>query len=232
MSKEHRYDDHEVRQILDLAIGQEDAAATSLPARDGLTLRDLQEIGREVGLAPNRITEAVAAFEGRGVSLPRTTALGLPTSIGSVVSLPRSPTDLEWERLIAELRTTFGGKGEVSSHGNLREWSSGTLHAFVEPAENGYRLRLVDSRAAALGVGFLFGGFLLAFSLLILLVLLGKDNAGSRLFVPLFFALGGSGVIAVSTMTLPGWAREQEKRMEHICRFTVSLLAAPTSSDE
>jgi len=231
MSKERRYQDHEVREILDLAIGQEDASVPSLPASDGLTLRDLQDVGREVGLSSNRITAAVAAFEGRGESIPRTTTLGLPTSVGSVVSLPRRPTDLEWERLIAELRTTFGGKGEVTSHGSLREWSYGTLHAFLEPAENGYRLRLVDSRAAALGVGFLFGGFLLAFSLLILLVLLGKDDPGSRLFVPLFFSLGGSGIIALSTMALPRWAREQEKRMEHICGYTVSLLAAPASND-
>jgi len=63
-------------------------------------------------------------------------------------------------------------------------------------------------------------------------VLLGKDNPGSRLFVPLFFSLGGSGVIAVSAMALPRWAREQEKRMQHICRYSVSLLAAPASSDE
>jgi len=36
MSKERRYQDHEVRQILDLAIGQKDGPAQSLPAIDGL----------------------------------------------------------------------------------------------------------------------------------------------------------------------------------------------------
>jgi len=38
MSKERRYQDHEIRQILELAIGQEDGPAQSLPAVDGLTL--------------------------------------------------------------------------------------------------------------------------------------------------------------------------------------------------
>ena len=231
MSNERRFQDHEVRQILDLAIGQEESAAVPLPAGDGLTIRDLQEVGREVGLPPIRITQAVAAFEARGEALARTTALGLPTSVGSVVTLPRSPSDREWERLIAELRTTFGTKGEVASHGSLREWSSGTLHAFVEPVGTGYRLRLTDSRSAALGVGIAAGGFLLAFALLIFLVLLGKDNAGSRFFVPLFFALGGGGAIALPALSLPKWARDQEKRMEHICTFATSLLAAPGTSD-
>src|SRR5262245_14226078 len=93
MSGERRYQDHEIRQILDLAIGQEDAPAPSLPAVDGLTLLELQEVGREVGLPSDRITQAVAAFEGRGESVPRATTFGLPTSVGRVVPLPRSPSE-------------------------------------------------------------------------------------------------------------------------------------------
>ena len=226
MSKERRYEEDEVRQILDLAIGPEGAPAQSLPAVGGLTLLQLQEVGREVGLPPDRITQAAAAFEGRGESVPRGKALGLPVSVGSIVALPRNPSDREWELLIAELRTTFGGKGEVTSHGGLREWSSGTLHAFIEPTETGYRLRLEDSRAGAV-VGIGFGGFLLAFALLIFIVLLGKDDPGFRFAVPAFFSLIGGGLIAGSAMSTPGWAREQEKRMEHINMRAVSLLAQP-----
>lgn len=227
MSKERKFQDNEVREILDLAIGQEDSAAPTLPASDGLTLRELEEVGREVGLSPIRISQAIETFERRGKSVARTTALGLPTTVGSIVSLPRDLSEREWERLIAELRTTFGVRGEVLSHGSLREWSNGTLHAFVEPVETGYRLRLTDSREAALGAGILVGGFLLAFALLILLVLLGRDNAGSRLFVPLFFGLGGSAAIGLTAKALPGWAGEQEKRMEHICGFATSMLSSP-----
>ena len=133
MSKERRYQDHEIRQILDLAIGEEDGLAHSRPAVDGLTLLQLQEVGREVGLPPSRITQAVAAFERRGESVPHGTTLGLPTSVERVVPLPRSPSDREWELLIAELRTTFGGKGEVTSHGGLREWSYGGCRRLSSP---------------------------------------------------------------------------------------------------
>jgi hypothetical protein len=230
MSKERRYQDHEIRQILDLAIGEEDRPTQSLPAVDGLTLLQLQDVGREVGLPPSRITQAVAAFERRGESVPRGTTLGLPTSIGRVVPLPRSPSDREWELLIAELRTTFGGKGELTSQGGLREWSHGTLHAFIEPTETGHRLRLTESSVAVAGI--VVGGFVLAFALLILVVLLGKDDPGFRLAVPAFFGLLGGGLVAGSAMSLPRWAREQEKRMEHISRHAVSLLALPGSTDD
>jgi hypothetical protein len=229
MSKERRYQDDEIRQILDLAIGDEHAPAQSLSAVDGLTLLELQEVGREVGLPPSRIAQAVAAFEGRGESVPRVTTLGLPTSIGRVVPLPRSPSEREWELLIAELRTTFGAKGEVTSHGGLREWSHGTLHAFIEPTETGHRLRLADSSVAVAGI--VVGGFVLAFALMILVILLGKDDPGSRLAVPAFLGLFGGGLAGGSAISLPKWAREQERRMEHICKHAVSLLALPGSTD-
>ena len=230
VSKERRYQDDEIRQILDLAIGQEDGPAQSLPSVDGLTLLELQEVGREVGLPPDRISQAVAAFEGRGESVPRGTTLGLPTSVGSVVPLPRSLSDREFELLIAELRTTFGGKGEVTSHGGLREWSNGTLHAFIEPTETGHRLRLTDSSLAVAGI--VLGGSLLAFALLIFVVLLGKDDPGFKFAVPVFLSLLGGSLAAGSAMSLPRWAREQERRMEHISRYAVSLLALPGPRDE
>jgi hypothetical protein len=230
MSKERKYQDHEIRQILNLAIGQEDGPAQTLPAVGGLTLHQLQEVGREVGLPADRITQAVAAFEGGGVAVPRGTLLGLPTSVGRIVPLPRSPSDREWELLVAELRTTFGGKGELTSHGSLREWSHGTLHAFIEPTETGHRLRLTDSSAAVAGI--VLGGSVLAFGLFLLVVLLGKGDPGFRLVVPAFFSLIGGGLVAGSVMSLPKWAREQERRMEYISRHAVSLLGLPGSRDE
>lgn len=231
MSKDRKYQEHEVREILDLAIGSDGPPAESLRAGEGLTLPELQDVGREVGLPPDRITQAVAAFEGRGESVPRGKSLGLPISVGSMVPLPRNPTDREWELLIAELRTTFGGKGEATSHGGLREWSNGTVHAFLEPTETGHRLRLTDSRAVAIA-GIAMGGFLLAFSAMIFVVLLGKEDPGFRFAAPAFFSLIGSGLIAGSAMSLPRWAREQEKRMEHINRHAVSLLALPGATDD
>jgi hypothetical protein len=186
--------------------------------------------GSLTGLSTSRITQAVAAFEGRGEAVPRGTALGLPTSIGRVVALPRNPSDREWEQLVAELRTTFGGKGELTSHGSLREWSHGTLPAFIEPTETGHRLRLTDWSAAVDGI--VLGGFVLSFAVLILVVLLGKGDPEFKLAVPAFLGLLGGGLAAGSAASLPRWARAQEKRMEHICRHAVSLLALPASTDE
>lgn len=230
MSTERRYEDHEIRQILELASGHEDRPARSLAAGDGLTLAELQEVALEVGLPPDRITQAAIAFERRGQLAPRRTTIGLPTSIGRVVPLPCSPSDREWELLIAELRTTFGEKGEATSQGGLREWSHGTLHALIEPTETGHRLRLADSSVAVGGI--ILGGLVVAFALLVLLVLLGKGDPGYKLAVPAFLALLGGSLAAGSALSLPRWARDQERRMEHIGSRAVSLLSQRESRDD
>jgi hypothetical protein len=223
MSDERRYQDHEIREILELAERGDQARVRSLPAAGGLSAAELQEVGREVGMPADVMARAIAQFEGRGQSLPRSTTLGMPTVVGRMVDLPRAPTDQEWERLVADLRTTFGGKGVVTSQGGLREWSDGSLHAFIEPTDSGYRLRLSDSMPVAVGA-VAMGGFLLAFALMILLVLLGKEDAGMRFVVPVFFALGGAGMIGGTRIALPRWADEREAQMEHITTRARALL--------
>ncbi|MBL0173303.1 MAG: hypothetical protein IPP90_21975 [Gemmatimonadaceae bacterium] len=229
MSKERRYQDHEIRQILDLAIGEEDGPAQSPSAADGLTLLDLQEVGREVGVPPERMTQAVAVFERHGEAVPRGTTIGLPTSVERIVPLPRNLSDHEWELLIAELRTTFGGSGVATSQGGLREWRHGRLQAFIEPTATGHRLRMTDVNAAIGGI--VLGGFVLAFALLIQLVLINNPTAGLRFAAPAFFALFGGGLALGSAISLPRWARKQEKRMEHISTQAVSLVALPGARD-
>lgn len=231
MSKERRYQNQEIREILELAGSDDLAEPESGPTADGLTASELQAIGREVGLAPARIAQALQEFEGRGELAPRKSTLGLPATIGRTVSLTRAPTDSEWELIVAELRTTFGAKGEMSSAGGLREWSNGSLQDFIEPTSTGYRLRLADSREGALVASTLMGGFFLAFALFILLILLGKTDPGARFVVPVFFGLIGTGVIAGVRITLPGWADEREAQMQHITTRARALIDSPISLD-
>jgi hypothetical protein len=223
MSNARRFDDQEIREILDLAMDQEEAPPKALPAADGLTLVELQEVAREVGVAPERVAQAAAALEARGEVVPRKMTFGLPTMVGRVIPLPRNPSDREWELLIAELRTTFGVKGEVSVHGGLREWTSEYLHAFIEPTDTGHRLRLVDASAASAGI--VIGGFMMAFALMLFLVLLGKGDAGYKFVIPAFFALFGGGLGVASARWIPKWANRQEARMEQISRRVAALMA-------
>jgi hypothetical protein len=72
----------------------------------------------------------------------------------------------------------------------------------------------------------------LAFALLILVILLGKDAPGLRFAVPAFFSLIGGTLIGGTVVTLPRWAQQQERRMEHIASRTASLLGRPAAEDD
>lgn len=231
MADARRYEDQEVRRIFDLATRGDGPGAPPLLSPEGLTLSELQDVGREVGLEPDRIAHAALVLDAGREVLPRGTSLGMPTSVGRTVQLPRPVTDREWELLISELRETFGAKGRVTSHGGLREWSNGNLHAFVEPTETGHRLRLTTFKSSAMAVNAMGAG-MIAFALMILIVLLGKGDPGGRFVVPLFFSLFGGGLLASNVVGLPRWADERERQMEYIANRAKALLGAPLRDDD
>lgn len=134
---ERRYTDREVAEILRRATEE----PMQLPgAIDGFTLAQIQEAGREAGIAP----EAVAAAA-RGLELaPRKeseTLLGLPIAVRYGLELDRALTDAEWDRLVVAARETFGAEGRLRHEGSFRQWANGNLRVALEPGEGGQRLR-------------------------------------------------------------------------------------------
>lgn len=232
MTEERKYQDREISKILDLAIRGDEVGARPLPAHDGLTLSELQDVGRDVGLDPESVARAALAFEAHQETLPRGTTLGMPTSVGRIVELPRAVTDHEWDLLVSELRMTFGAKGDATSHGGLREWSNGNLHTFVEPTETGHQLRMTTVVKGDAMVLNLMGGIGLLFALMLLIVLLGKDDPGARFVVPLFFAIMSGGAWAANVIRLPRWANEREQQMEYIANRAKALIGAATHDDD
>lgn len=230
MTQERKYGEDEVGEIFALATTAGEASPPALSDQDGLTLGELQEVGREVGLAPERVAEAAATLDARGATLPRRTLLGSPVSVGRVVDLPRAATDREWSFLVAELRETFGAKGEVTAHGDVREWTNGNLHAVLEETEAGHRLRLGSHKGSAMEVLVLgFAG--LGMALLLITALVSKGKVGMELLFPAFFAVAGGGALASNLLRLPKWAGERERQMDHIAGRARALLTPPPEDE-
>lgn len=218
-----RYGDDEVREIFRLATTGE-SGNRSLPAESGgLTLDQLQQIGQEAGIEPGRVAQAAAQLEVRGQPAPIRRSLGMPIGVSRVVDLPRAPTDREWERLVAEFRTTFGAQGRATSTGGLREWSQGNLHISLEPTEHGERLRLstIKGNARALNrFAFIMG----AVALVMGAVAAADGKPAKALAVLGMF--GGFALVAflANLVRLPGWARERERQMASVGEYAVTLL--------
>src|SRR5512145_1808032 len=97
---ERRYTDDEVAEIFARASEVERAAPRRLASSEGLTLSDLEQIGREAGLAPESIAHAARDLDRARQPAPAARFLGLPLGVARTVYRDRRLTDEEWERLV------------------------------------------------------------------------------------------------------------------------------------
>ena len=230
MTDERRYQEEEINEIFEAAATTRDPGGRALPSAEGLTLAELQAIGHEVGMAPERIAEAASSLDLRRGALPRRTYFGMPISVGRTVELPRAPTDREWELLVAELRETFSARGDVGSSGSARQWTNGNLHAYVEPTETGYRLRLGTRKGNATEVNMMgIAGILVGLIMTTVVVVTG--HPAEDLILPVVFGAMGAAALASNVLRLPRWAGEREEQMEYIAARAQALIGSEPEAD-
>jgi hypothetical protein len=221
---ERRYREDEVREIFELATSRKALGAGSPTAADGLTLADIQSIGREVGLEPGLVARAAAILDTR-LTRPMRRSWGMRIEVGRVVPLPRALSDREWERLVAELRSTFRARGQVTDHGGLREWANGNLHAQVEPTEDAYRLRLGTLKGDAAGVNALGATGVVA-GAIVFGSIAASGGLPDAVLAPALIAASGIGAFLANLLRLPRWARQREAQMDHIADVVRSMIDA------
>ena len=231
MTDERRYLEEESEEIFEAAATAGDSDRHALSSAEGFTLAELQEIGLEVGLAPERIADAATALELRRNALPRRTSLGMPISVGRIIDLPRAPTDREWELLVGELRETFNAQGKVGSSGSVRQWTNGNLHAYIEPAETGYRLRLgtLKGNASVMNVVGLAG---MGMGMVMFVALVLTGSLADDLLGPVVFGAMGAATFISNLLRLPRWARRREEQMEYIAARAQALIGSETVAIE
>jgi hypothetical protein len=212
---ERRFSETEVAEIFERATRQQSSALRQASTADGMTLAQLQEIGREVGIGADMIEQAARSVD----SADRYTVrrlLGLPVGVGLTANLGRKMSDDEWQRLIVDLRETFDARGRIREEGAFRHWSNGNLQVMIEPTPDGNQVRLrtfkEDSRAF-IGVGLAFVALAaVAFGAK---VIAGADLANTmQRVLPLLFI--GAGMAGFGALRLPAWARERRAQMESI----------------
>lgn len=220
---ERRYTEEEIATIFQAAAEGPSTAPRQLAPADGLTLADLQAIGREVGISPDALAHAAQALEVRQGAIERT-FFGLTVGVERRVALRRRLTDEEWERLVVQLRDVFQARGSTRSHGSLREWTNGNLYVLSEPTATGDRLRFgsFHGRAAnSLRLGLVTWG--------IGAVLAIGNLLGGHLTTTGTIAAalaGGTFLLANGALRLRGWARLRGHQMEDLA----AQLALPPGS--
>jgi hypothetical protein len=228
---ERRFNEAEVAAIFRQASeAQNQTSEGLLPSGEGLTVAELQAIGREVGISSDQITQAAQLIE-RGGNATSRQFLGFPIGVGQTVDLGRKLSDEEWERLVVDLRETFHARGTLRKDGSLRQWTNGNLQALVEPTEIGDRVRLRttkgDARSAmAIGLG-MFG---VSTAGLIAVTMQAATATGGTLTYLSLFAGMGIGMFGFGALRLPSWARERRRQMSEIAGRLAALSKAKISA--
>ena len=225
---ERQYNDEEVAAIFERASETEHSALPAPAEGKGLTLAELQDIGREVGISPELISLAARSLDQTGRQASRR-FMGLPIGVGRTVEFDRPLSDSDWEGLVADLRTTFEARGVVRYDGPFRQWTNGNLQALVEPTPTGHRLRLQtvkgDSRALMTGGVVVVGGATV--TLIAIAVAGGLGNAGTVEGIGVM-AMMGLGMFAAGALRVSGWARRRRAQIEEvISRLGVSARTPP-----
>jgi len=225
---DRRFNEAEVAAIFELAAEAQHTSQRQLPSGEGMTLTQLQEIGREVGISPEQLVQAAKVIELGGRPTSRQ-FLGFPIGVGLTIDLNRNLTDEEWEQFVVDLRETFDARGSLKREGSFRQWANGNLQALLEPTPTGHRIRLRTFKGDARTL--MIGGIgLIGFATVAAVAYLARGGAGDEgMLVSLAMATMGAGMFGIGGLRLPGWARLRGRQMKEVAaRVAVIASSQPT----
>lgn len=229
---ERRFSEAEVAAIFQRATEAPTPQRSAMVSSEGMTLAQLQEIGREVGIAPEAVAHAAQTLVDTGNPTTRR-FIGFPIGVGRSVDLDRKVSEQEWEQIVVDLRQTFDARGRLKQEGGFRQWTNGNLQALLEPTPTGTRLRLKTfngSARAFMIAGLVFAGMgaypLIAF----LSTGLPLSDIGWTGIVEMWAI--GAPLFAFGSLRLPVWARRRQRQMEEIItRVAAGTTKVPTDTD-
>lgn len=222
-----RYDEEEARRIFELASEESAGGAGTASGAGGMTLAELQAIGREVGLPEDAVARAAATVRGGGAVAPRRSIVGIPVSVGRTAPLPGPLSDRAWELLVVEMRDLFQARGKTESHGRLRQWTNGNLQVLLEPSAEGYQLRMRTTSQrvqARLTGGAVFGA---VGSLLLFMQFLAPATDPGDMVVALVMLVAGVVLNLFNAVDSRRWADTREEQFARLALRAAELADDP-----
>lgn len=228
MTPERRFSDDEAAAIFDLAARAEQHVRTETPRSEGMTLAQLQDVGREAGIPAHLIAAAAQSLDQPAPGAPRR-FLGFPIGVGRTIELDRKLTDPEWEHLVGELREIFEARGAVRYDGAFRQWTNGNLQILLEPTPTGHRVRMRTTNGGArpmMSAGLAVLGF--AVVPFLIGAVMGTIDA-KAISSGAMLLLSGTGIFAVGAFRLPRWASRRQQQFDAIAERLLLVTRTPAA---
>ena len=192
MSK--RFSEAEAQRIFALAAERQHVTGQAEP---GLSLEELEEVGRAAGIDPAFVRAAATDALRPEPTATTKSVLGMPLGFRRERFLRGTVTDDAWARIVVDLRQQFNKPGLVTDIGTLREWRSEAtdyrqpVTVTLTPERDGTRVVIERSQAqTALGLGIGAGSNLALGLLFALITAFGEGTVDMEFPATLLIAIG------------------------------------------
>ena len=219
------YDEREVALILKRAVEMQDGLGEG---QQRLTLGDVQQIAREVGIDGVHVARAAETLEQRPIARGRS-VLGAPTTLQTSLAFDRELSDAEVGEMLDLLRSAVGLQGATSQGLDTVEWagrdSVGGYYLSVSRRAGSTRLRLSTQRSDQAAVVVAVTGVAGMIGLSIAASLFNPESAGG---IWALFAGTGVATLGSARFLWQRVARRWDARLRDLAvRLRSSLRAAP-----
>ncbi len=145
MSNKRLYTEKEISAILKRS-GELQSKRGDLPSQ-GLSIDELQQIAREVGIDPDLVTEAATELERTGGVKERRRLAGMPIELAVERVVSGEITDAQWSDIAAEIGDAFGLVGSSSQVGRMMQWThtgrrTSQLQVTLTPRDGQTKIRI------------------------------------------------------------------------------------------
>ena len=224
MNNTQRFNRDEISKILKRAAELEHDE-NSVDDTDGLTLQELQQVSKEVGIDPKYIQQALRELQTPAQSLT-SNMLGGPFKYHILETAPGVLTEEEWEEVVSEIRRIHGGIGKTSKLGNTFEWEQrkkevGYIQISLSPKKDHTQIHLNANYRYYASMIYTFAGIFGGIFLLVLSNKMGLTVINQTIAT----VLGAAGVLTAARFYLSGWMKKKRKTYDKLINRFREMLS-------
>lgn len=119
-NRTHLYTEKEIGALFKRATEIQENAHESFS--QGLSLKEIEDIAREIGIDPKFVRSAASELEHQMVAEQRSSFFGAPFMIEQKRVIRGEINDEEWEELVRQIRHVTGSAGRTTRVGQTRQW--------------------------------------------------------------------------------------------------------------
>jgi len=227
-----RYNEKEVGALIQRATEMQQEGGHA--SERGLSLREIEHIADEMGIAPEHLHAAAMELDHRLEPSGTSRLWGGPFRVDQQRTVDGTVTEVQWARIVQELRRVTGSEGRTREVGPSREWTRAVKDLNYVIERTSVTLHPEDDQTTIEVRKHYKGGALMAYFLSAVIggtvAGIGLDGGGlPDLMNALIVGGSGLGGLAVVRASLAYWTNRQWQKLARLADTLHDIIASHES---